>query len=90
MIISLDLDVYSGFLEDALVYDACQSMWRDIINKLSLVHGFSSKSYLNIYFKNGKKDRSGNSISSTMIENKIAIYASSKQLWQSHKKSLNT
>ncbi|MEM9885659.1 MAG: hypothetical protein AAF849_07190 [Bacteroidota bacterium] len=70
MVISLDLEIYDSFLKDALVYDACQSMWQDTINELSLLHGFSSKPYINIYFKNGKKDRSGNPILSTMVESK--------------------
>lgn len=61
---------YETFLEDAIIYDACQNMWQDIINEWSLIYGFSSKPYINVYYKNGKKDRSGNPIFSTMIATK--------------------
>ncbi|MEM0993670.1 MAG: hypothetical protein AAGI49_11600 [Bacteroidota bacterium] len=66
----VSIDNYSNFLEDAIIYDACQSFWQDIINEFSLLHGFYSKPYINVYFKNGKKNRSGNPILSTMIESK--------------------
>ncbi len=62
------LDVYDNFLEDAVIYDAVQMMWQDVINELSLLYGFYSKPYINIYLSNGKKERDANPIFSTMIE----------------------
>lgn len=61
---------YTDFSINAIVYDACQNMWQDIINEWSLLHGFSSRTYINVYYKNGQKDRSGNPIFSTMIADK--------------------
>ncbi|MBK7874126.1 MAG: hypothetical protein IPJ74_27495 [Saprospiraceae bacterium] len=60
--------LYPDFLENHETFDAVQMMWQEWFDTLALENHFSYKPYINMYLRNGEKDRDGNPIFSALVE----------------------
>ncbi len=60
--------LYPDFLENHETFDVVQIMWQEWFDALAAENHFAYKPYINMYFRNGEKDRDGNSIFSALVE----------------------